>query len=97
MRHIPATYLRMDTQKRHYGKIQGHFSVEKCPWIEISMGWIGRSMGWKSKSMGWIDGSPPSRRISNAKRRTNTRVRINSLPYSAHGSGAFSQAIAGAS
>ena len=80
-----------------YGKIQGHFSVEKCPWIEISMGWIGRSMGWKSKSTGWIDERPPSRRISNAKRRTETHVRINSLPYSAQGSGAFSQAFAGAS
>ena len=80
-----------------YGKIQGHFSVEKCPWIEISMGWIGRSMGWKSKSTGWIDERPPSRRISNAKRRTETHVRINSLPYSAQGSGAYSQAFAGAS
>ena len=80
-----------------YGKNQSHFSVEKCPWNEISMGWIGRSMGWKSKSMGWIDERPPSRRLSNAKRRTNTRVRFNGLPYSAHGSGAFSQAFAGAS
>ena len=49
------------------------------------MGWIGRSMGWKLKSMGWIDEKTPSRRLSNAKRRTTVAVRINCLPYSAHG------------
>ena len=49
------------------------------------MGWIGQSMGWKSKSMGWIDGEAPSRRLSNAKRRTKVAVRFNGLPYSAHG------------
>ena len=32
-------------------------------------------MGWKSKSKGWIGRDPPSRRFSNAKRRTGMGVR----------------------
>ena len=70
-----------------YGANRREFSPQKCPSIEISMGWIGQSMGWKSKSMGWIDGEAPSRRLSNAKRRTKVAVRFNGLPYSAHGVG----------
>ena len=40
-------------------------------------------MGWKQKSKGWIDAETPSRRVFNAKRRRNPRVRFNGLPYSA--------------
>ena len=101
MRHIPAIHLRMEAQKRHFcrymAKIRAIFRSKsahgtKFPWDGSADPWDGNRNPWDG-----IDERPPSRRLSNAKRRTNTRVRFNGLPYSAHGSGAFSQAFAGAS
>ena len=56
-----------------YGKIQGHFSVEKCPWIEISMGWIGRSMGNRNPRDGSTKGPLPAAfpTLKGGRRRTS--------------------------
>ena len=101
MRHIPATHLRTEAQKHHFRRYMAKFRAifrsksahgSKFPWDGSADPWDGNR-----NPRDGIDERPPSRRISNAKRRTETHVRINSLPYSAQGSGAFSQAFAGAS
>ena len=101
MRHIPATHLRTEAQKHHFRRYMAKFRAifrsksahgSKIPWDGSADPWDGNRNPRDGSTKG-----PPSRRISNAKRRTETHVRINSLPYSAQGSGAFSQAFAGAS